>query len=274
MSAKKIAVLVCALTTVFAAALDSSLYPRMIAAAGGTFLMGSSEGAFRQTERIHEVSLKSFFISETEITQELYQAVMNQNPALFKGAEYPVENVSWFDAVKFCNALSEQLGFAPAYTIDGDTVSWDRGSRGFRLPTEAEWEYAARGGQNGFLGELTRAGYAGSLTVNYTGNLTIGDAAWYAANSGRRTQPVRKKFPNELGLYDMSGNVWEWCWDWFGDYPSDSVYDPEGPPSGRNRVFRGGAFVNPVNQLRVSFRVGNPPSSKANSVGFRIAQNW
>jgi formylglycine-generating enzyme required for sulfatase activity len=238
----------------------------MIAVAGGTFVMGSSEGAFKQTERVHEVSLRSFFISETEVTQELYQAVMNQNPSQFKGNEYPVENVSWFDAVKFCNALSEQYGLAPVYTIDGDTVTWNRESRGFRLPTEAEWEYAARGGPGGSLGELSKAGYAGSLTA--------GDVAWYGTNSNRRTQPVRKKLPNELGIYDMSGNVWEWCWDWYGDYPSDPAYNPEGPSTGRNRVFRGGAFMNPVNQLRVSFRVGNPPSSKANSVGFRIAQNW
>jgi formylglycine-generating enzyme required for sulfatase activity len=266
MNMKKIALLVCALTTVFAAALDNSLYPRMVAVAGGVFRMGSGEGAFKQNERVHEVSLRSFFISETEVTQELYQAVMNQNPSQFKGNEYPVESVSWFDAVKFCNALSEQYGLAPVYTINGDTVAWDRESRGFRLPTEAEWEYAARGGQSGSLGDLDKAGYAGGVTA--------ADVAWYSANSGRRTQPVRKKLPNELGIYDMSGNVWEWCWDWYGDYPSDAVYDPEGPSTGRNRVFRGGAFVNPVNQLRVSFRVGNPPSTKGNSVGFRIAQNW
>jgi formylglycine-generating enzyme required for sulfatase activity len=266
MNQKKIALLICALTTVFAAALDNSLYPRMVAVAGGTFVMGSGEASFRQTERIHQVNLKSFFISETEVTQELYQAVINENPSLFKGNEYPVENVSWLDAVKFCNALSEQCGLVPVYTIEGDTVTWNREFGGFRLPTEAEWEYAARGGQSGFLGELGKAGYAGGLTA--------GDVAWYSANSGRRTQPVRKKLPNELGIYDMSGNVWEWCWDWYGDYASDPVYDPEGPPSGRNRVFRGGAFFNPVNQLRVSFRIGNPPSSKANSVGFRIARNW
>ncbi|MDR2143430.1 MAG: formylglycine-generating enzyme family protein [Treponema sp.] len=254
------------LAAVCAGSLETSQYPRMVAVAGGTFVMGSSEGAFRQNERVHEVSLRSFFISETEVTQELYQAVMNQNPSTFKGNEYPVESVSWFDAVKFCNALSEQYGLAPVYAINGDTVIWDRESRGFRLPTEAEWEYAARGGQSGILGELDKAGYAGGFTA--------GDVAGYSANSGRRTQPVRKKLPNELGIYDMSGNVWEWCWDWYGDYPSDPVYNPEGPSAGRNRVFRGGAFVNPVNQLRVSFRVGNPPSTKGNSVGFRIAQNW
>jgi formylglycine-generating enzyme required for sulfatase activity len=254
------------LAAVCAVSLENSQYPRMIAVAGGTFVMGSSEGSFRQNERVHEVSLRSFFISETEVTQELYQAVMNQNPSQFKGNEYPVESVSWFDAVKFCNALSEQCGLASVYTIDGDAVTWNREARGFRLPTEAEWEYAARGGQSGSLGELSKAGYAGGLTA--------GDVGWYGVNSGRRTQPVRKKLPNELGIYDMSGNVWEWCWDWFGDYPSAPVYDPEGPSTGRNRVFRGGAFVNPVNQLRISFRIGNPPSSKANSVGFRIAQNW
>ncbi|MDR1507028.1 MAG: formylglycine-generating enzyme family protein [Treponema sp.] len=245
---------------------ENGPHPKMIAVPGGTFMMGSNEGAYRQNERVHEVSLRSFFVSETEVTQELYQAVMKENPSQFKGNDYPVENISWFDAVKFCNALSEESGLPPAYVINGDSVTWNRESAGYRLPTEAEWEYAARGGQNGFLGELGKAGYAGSLVP--------GDVAWYSANSGRRTQPVKKKLPNELGIYDMSGNVLEWCWDWFDDYPSGPVYDPDGAAAGRHKVFRGGAFVNMVNQIRISFRVGNPPSTKANSVGFRLARNW
>jgi formylglycine-generating enzyme required for sulfatase activity len=256
----------CIQSAVLAFSLEPAAAPfNMIRISGGSFFMGSNEGAFRSNERVHEVTVNSFLIGETEVTQELYSAVMNQTPSSFKGSNLPVESVTWFDAVRFCNALSELNGLSPAYTIEGEKVTWDRDSKGFRLPTEAEWEYAARGGQDG--GEiLEKAGYAGGSAA--------GDISWYSGNSSRRAQPVKGKNPNQLGIYDMSGNVWEWCWDWYDNYPADPVFDPLGPEKGRNRVFRGGAWVTPVNQLRVSFRVGNPPDSKANSVGFRIAQNW
>jgi formylglycine-generating enzyme required for sulfatase activity len=245
----------------------AKVFPKMIRINGGTFFMGSNEGAFRANERAHQVTVKPFLISESEVTQELYTAVMNQNPSYFKGTDLPVENISWFEAVLFCNTLSELNGLAPAYTIEGELVTWNRDSKGFRLPTEAEWEYAARGGQGGAGTEiLEKAGYSGGTVV--------GDIGWFSGNASRRSQPVKNKLPNELDIYDMSGNVWEWCWDWYDDYPSDPVYDPIGSPSGKNRVFRGGAWVTPVNQLRVTFRVGNPPATKAYSVGFRIAQNW
>jgi formylglycine-generating enzyme required for sulfatase activity len=256
--------LLCILTAVLAASLEPALSPRMIRINGGSFFMGSNEGAFRSNERVHEVTVSSFLIGETEVTQELYSAVMNQNPSYFKGQNLPVDSVTWFDAVNFCNALSEMSGLAPAYSVEGSNVIWNRDSRGFRLPTETEWEYAARGGKSG--GEiLDKAGYAGGDAA--------GEVGWYSVNSNRRPQPVKSKSPNLLGLYDMSGNVWEWCWDWYGDYPSDLVHDPVGISSGRNRVFRGGAWVTPANQLRVTFRVGNPPDSKAYSVGFRVARS-
>jgi formylglycine-generating enzyme required for sulfatase activity len=239
----------------------------MIAVAGGTFWMGSNEGSFRQNERVHEVRLPSFFISETEVTQDLWQAVMGTNPSIFKGPDNPVENVSWYDAVRFCNALSELCGLAPAYTIEGETVTWNRQAKGYRLPTEAEWEYAARGGQSGATGDpLSIAAYSGGATAM--------EIAWYGGNAGKRTQPVKGKAPNELGLYDMSGNVWEWCWDWFGDYPTDYAYNPAGPDTGFKRVYRGGSWFNAANQLRVTFRICDPPASKAKSLGFRLAQNW
>jgi formylglycine-generating enzyme required for sulfatase activity len=256
--------LLCILSAVLAASLEPALSPKMIRINGGSFFMGSNEGAFGANERVHEVTVTSFFMSETEVTQELYSAVMNQNPSYFKGQDIPVDSVTWFDAVNFCNALSEASGLVPAYKVEGENVVWNRESRGFRLPTESEWEYAARGGKSG--GEiLEKAGYAGGDVV--------GDIGWYSGNSSRRSQPVKSKRPNQLGLYDMSGNVWEWCWDWLGDYPTDSVYDPVGMSSGRNRVFRGGAWINPVNLLRVTFRIGNPPNSKASSVGFRLARS-
>jgi formylglycine-generating enzyme required for sulfatase activity len=255
----------CVLTAALAASLENGPAPKMIAVAGGTFFMGSNEGAFSRNERVHEVTLKPFLISEAEVTQDLYQAVMKENPSRFKNGENPVESISWFDAVRFCNALSEQCGFAPAYVIEGETVVWNRESRGFRLPTEAEWEYAARGGQYGTTEPLTRALYSGGETAP--------ELAWYSANSARRPQPVKRKLPNELGLYDMSGNVWEWCWDWFNDYPSGPAVDPCGAAAGRNRVYRGGSFFNQLQQIRITFRMSEPPVLKAYSVGFRIAQN-
>jgi formylglycine-generating enzyme required for sulfatase activity len=268
MIAKKITFLLCILCAVFAASLEPGLKPKMIAVTGGTFFMGTNEGVYSANAKVHEVSLKSFVISETPVTQELYTAVMKNNPSRFKGGDRPVDSVSWFDAITFCNALSEQSGLPPAYTIDesGVNVTWDRDSRGFRLPTEAEWEYAARGGQKGALGEpLTTPRFAGSQDIN--------ELAWYNRNSNRQSQPVKGKLPNELNLYDMCGNVWEWCWDWYDDYPAEKVSDPSGAPRGKNKVYRGGSFFNDLNQLRVTFRSWAAPSQNINSAGFRIAQN-
>jgi formylglycine-generating enzyme required for sulfatase activity len=231
----------------------------MISVRGGNF--------YRGNEQTREVSLSSFLISETEVTQALWKSVMNENPSGFVGDDRPVDSVSWLDAVRFCNALSEKAGLPPAYVISGSTVTWNRQSRGFRLPTEAEWEFAARGGALGAQENesLTNAGYAGGSVV--------GDVGWYEKNSGRSSKDVKGKLPNELGLYDMSGNVWEWCWDWYGDYPRDPLQDPQGPDSGRDRVLRGGAWFTSVNLLRVNYRYWNAPAFKANTVGFRIAQN-
>jgi formylglycine-generating enzyme required for sulfatase activity len=265
---KKLPFLLFLFTAVIALPLESGLHPRMIAVAGGSFTMGSTESIYRQDEKIHQVNVRSFFLSETEVTQDLYQAVMGTNPSYFKGGDNPVEMVTWYDAVKFCNALSEMNGLTPAYFIDGDNVVWNRDAKGYRLPTEAEWEYAARGGQNGYLGELSQSFYAGGENA--------ADLAWYVANSGRRSQPVRGKLPNQLGFYDMSGNVWEWCWDWFDVYPDGFTANPQGPDSGRlkYKVFRGGSWINRLGEIRITYRRGDPPANKAHSVGIRLAQNW
>jgi formylglycine-generating enzyme required for sulfatase activity len=250
----------------------------MIAVAAGTFLMGSNAAVDRQNERVHEVTVRPFFISEAEVTQELYEAVMKENPsyATAKGADFPINMVTWFDAVRFCNALSEQTGLSPAYTINGDTVVWNRESEGYRLPTEAEWEYAARGGPYGAQNEaVSGAVYSGlAYQSERAADLKPGDVAWYNANSGKRAQPVRKKLPNELGLYDMSGNVMEWCWDWLDDYPRDPVHDPSGAPAGRNRILRGGSFTTQDTLIKVTKRHSETPATKAYSIGFRVAQNW
>jgi formylglycine-generating enzyme required for sulfatase activity len=238
------------------------LPPIMIRVVGGSFWMGSREGAYAANEKAHEMTVASFYMSETEITQGLWKSVMGDNPSQFPGDDRPVENVSWFDAVRFCNALSLRERLAPAYEIEGETVTWNRSAGGYRLPTEAEWEYAARGGLHTGPDPLDRAFYAGGENA--------ADLGWYDKNSGRASQPVRGKGSNELGLYDMSGNVWEWCWDNYSPYPCNPSAEPEGRI---NRVLRGGAWFTPVNLLRVSYRFWNAPSFKANTVGFRIARN-
>jgi formylglycine-generating enzyme required for sulfatase activity len=238
----------------------------MISVLGGTFFMGSNEN--RVTERVHEVTLRSFLLSETEVTQELYAAVMNENPSFFKGSSLPVDSVSWFDAIQFCNALSIRFGLTPAYTIEGGNVIWNREAKGYRLPTEAEWEFAARGGIYGPWGPQDRVFFAGG-----DAEANPQDYSWFSSNARSGTRPVKEKLPNQLGLYDMSGNVWEWCWDWAADYPVDPVRDYTGPDAGRHRIYRGGSYLNHLNLLRASFRIWDPPAHTAASRGFRIAQN-
>ena len=207
---------------------------KLVRIEGGTFQMGSNNG--RDTEKpVHTVTVSAFYLGKYEVTQKEWEAVMRINPSSFKGDILPVENVTWFDVVEYCNRLSQKEGLTPAYTISGRTpasgypitaatVTWNRNANGYRLPTEAEWEYAARGG-NGSPNNYT---YAGSNTVD--------EVAWYSGNSGSRTHDVGTKKPNGLGLYDMSGNVYEWCWDRYGNYSSGAQNNPIGASSGSNRV--------------------------------------
>jgi formylglycine-generating enzyme required for sulfatase activity len=239
--------------------------------------MGSRGEAIRTVE----ARVSSFFISETEVTQDLYTAVMGENPSYFKGGDLPVDSVSWFEAAAFCNALSVRAGLPPAYVINGENVVWDRKSRGYRLPTEAEWEYAAREGRYGALGSepLGRAFFAGCPPSVSEGDYTrlAMDYGWFRLNSvidkRQSTQPVKGKLPNKLGLYDMSGNVWEWCWDWQDDYPPEPVSDYAGPAGGKYKVARGGSYFNDLKQLTTTTRTGNDPAFKYRTTGFRIAQN-
>ncbi len=246
---------------------DESSSPKMILVNGGTFWMGSNETAYRATESAYRASVSSFYISETEITQEVWTSVMGSNPSRFRDPLKPVDTVSWLDAVNFCNALSEKEGLEKVYEISGSSVSCRWNANGYRLPTETEWEYAARGGMNKAADEevLTRAYYAGSENPSAV--------AWFDANSGREPKQVGGKAPNELGLYDMSGNVWEWCWDWMGAYPNEPTNDFRGPQSGNTKVVRGGSWFTPVNLCRVTYRFWNVPTFKANSVGFRVVRS-
>ncbi|MDG2390934.1 MAG: formylglycine-generating enzyme family protein, partial [Planctomycetaceae bacterium] len=199
-------------------------------------------------ETPHQVTLtKAFELGVYEVTQEQYEAVMGENPSRFKGAQNPVEKVSWDDAVEFCRKLSA----LPAETSPGYV---------YRLPTEAEWEYACR---------------AGTTTVYSFGDSEsdLGDYAWYNKNSGNTTHPVGGRKPNAWGLYDMHGNVWEWCQDRYGDLPSGSVTDPLGASSGSGRVYRGGSWSNFSGICRSAFRIRFTPVNRNLTSGFRVLRS-
>ena len=206
----------------------------------------------------HRVTVGSFYIAKFTVTQEEYEAVMGANPSRYRGAGQPVEMVSWLNAVDYCNRLSIMEGLTPAYTINGNNVTWNREANGYRLPTEAEWEYACR---------------AGTDTPFYTGDSAV-DAGWYRATaSDRQPYPVGQKLPNGFGLYDMHGNVWEWCWDWYGDYTEEEKVDPVGPATGPGRVYRGGSWDNDAAQIRSAYRFRQGPQFRSFFVGFRVARN-
>ncbi len=229
-------------TANFSAELNK-LINNMVYVSGGTFTMGdtSEQGSDADDDEkpTHSVTLSSYYICKYEVTQALWRAVMSSNPSNFKGDNLPVECVSWNDCQTFINRLN-------SYT-----------DRNFRLPTEAEWEFAARGGNY-------------SRHYKYSGSNYISDVAWYDGNSGNRTHPVGTKQANELDLYDMSGNVWEWCSDWYGSYSSYSQNDPTGPNSGSNRVGRGGSWYGSAWFCRWSNRGDITPGSRYDGLGLRL----
>jgi formylglycine-generating enzyme required for sulfatase activity len=223
----------------------------------GTFLMCSpdtDDDADEDEKPQHEVRLtRGFLMHRTPVTQEQWRAVIGTDPSWFKGRLRPVERVSWLDAVAYCNALSAVEGLPAAYLISSD-LSLVRPSinrTGYRLPTEAEWEYACR---------------AGTMTPRWG---ELDHIAWYGDNSGNETHPVGKKYPNSWNLYDMLGNVSEWTQDWYGRYSVGRQTDPQGPPSGSSRVYRGGAWVNGSWVVRSSFRSYGSPVDRASDLGFR-----
>ena len=199
----------------------------MVRVEGGTFTMGATaeqgSDAYSDEKPAHQVTLSSYSIGKTEVTQALWQAVMGSNPSNFKGSNLPVEEVSWEDCQTFIRKLNALTG------------------KNFRLPTEAEWEFAARGGNN-------------SRGYKYSGSNTLSNVAWYDDNSSNKTHPVATKAPNELGIYDMSGNVWEWCNDGYGSYTSASQTNPTCPNSGSSCVYRGGSWFYYASACRVSDR--------------------
>lgn len=230
----------------------------MVIVEGGTFTMGSNDGEPDEKPE-HSVTVSSFMMGKYEVTQELWESVMGRNPSLFKGSSRPVEQVSWYDAVEFCNKLSEKEGLQKAYSGSGNDISCDFTSNGYRLPTEAEWEYAARGGNK-------------SEGYKYSGSDDLDQVGWNDDNSIDRTEEVGSKQPNEMGIYDMSGNIREWCWDWYDNYSSSSQTDPVNSNSGTNRVLRGGSWFSNAGDCRVAYRGNSSPELRHSNYGFRLAR--
>lgn len=258
--------------------------PQMVSVPGGTFTMGRTKGDGWDDELpIHDVTLSSFYIGKYQITQCEYEAVVGSSPAYgcWLDENYPIYNVSWYDAIKFCNSLSIAEGYFPAYSINGSTNPEDWGevpaddddvwdavicdwqADGYRLPTEAEWEYAARGATN-------------DPDYLYSGSDDLDLVAWHDANSGENPHFVGLKAPNALGTYDMSGNVSEWCWDWKDEeyYSNSPSINPTGPDSGIYRIARGGSwFMGTSLSYRVCFRDRYFPRRRLFHIGFRICRS-
>lgn len=254
---------------------------RLVLISGGSFLMGSPEDEpWRSADEVqHEVTVSDFFLDPYEVLQEDYARLMAENPSIEASEGLPVENVTWLDAVAYCNALSEEAGLTPAYTIDGDSVTWDRAADGYRLPTEAEWEYACRAGTTTPFN--TETSISPDTEANYYGTYPYEIEDNYFDRGGLETQPgtYRQRpiepgsfAPNAWGLYDMHGNVAEWVWDRYGAYPAEPATNPTGSEEGALRVCRGGGWNDFAKNLRSAYRASLPADRSSPSVGFRVAR--
>jgi len=262
---------------------SSSTPANMVYVEGGSFNMGSNDGDGDE-KPVHKVTVSSFYIGKYEVTQKEWREVMGSSPSYFKGDDKPVEQVSWYDVIEYCNQRSLKEGLTSCYTIDKSrkdpnntneyddlkwsvSVNWQ--ANGYRLPTEAEWEYAARGGIK-------------SKGFKYSGSDDISSVAWYYDNSYAKgdkhsdygTHKAGTKAANELGIHDMSGNVWEWCWDWYdsGYYAKSQSSDPIGAGSGSSRVLRGGSWDDNDYFCRMSFRDVKSPGHSHYYIGFRVSR--
>lgn len=248
---------------------------------GGTFSMGSPEDeAWRsEDELLHQVTVSDFYMSQYEVTQAEYETTMGSNPSNFSGADLPVENVSWLEAIAYCNARSEQEGLTPAYTIDGANISWNRSANGYRLPTEAEWEYACRAGTATpfYLAaspSADEANYYGHYPYMIEGNyFSQKDLAVKPGEYRQTTVPVGSFEANPFGLYDMHGNVGEWAWDAYGPYPVEEQTDPTGAEAGTLRVYRGGGWNDFAKNMRCAYRATMDQDKGSFNIGIRLVRN-
>lgn len=248
---------------------------------GGTFLMGSpeSEGWRSEDEVQHSVTLNDFYMAAHEVTQAEYQSVMGENPSNFSGEDLPVETISWMEAIAYCNKRSEAEGLMPAYEINGQEVSWNRGADGYRLPTEAEWEYACRAGtETPFHTETSIS----AEECNYWGHYPYLIEENYFNQQNLETRPgvyrettvaVGSFAPNAWGLYDMHGNVGEWVWDYYGAYGTTDTENPAGAVTGTRRVYRGGGWNDFAKNLRSAYRAAMPQDNASAAVGLRLVRN-
>lgn len=248
---------------------------------GGTVTIGSpdSERQRQADETQHQVTLSAFYVDPHEVTQQDYQAVMGTNPSHFRGDNLPVEQVTWYDAINYCNKLSEARGLTPVYEIDGTTVTWNRAADGYRLLTEAEWEYAARAGTQTVFYE---GGQIVADQVNFCGSYPYLIEENYLSHQNpevvtstyrQETMPVDGLAPNSWGLYHMEGNVSEWCFDFYAPYDTAQNTDPCGPSSGSLRVNRGGGWNDFAKHVRTAYRSVTTPDTVEQNLGFRIARN-
>jgi len=236
---------------------------------GGTFQMGNENGR----DGTLTVTVKSFYMSKYEVTQKEWFDVMGTTlrqqrdiagkklPIIGEGDNYPMYYVDWFDAIEYCNKLSLKEGLTPVYRGTNDDITCDWNANGYRLPTEAEWEFAAKDGIKKYL------------LTEYSGSNNADAVAWYKGNSGKKTHPIGTKTANNLGIYDMSGNVWEWCWDWYEYYSSEPQTDPRGPDYGTERILRGGSFNYTDMYIRTDYRGVYKPWNQSNDIGFRVVHN-
>lgn len=238
----------------------------LVEISGGSFLMGSlknEKGRRVQEGPVHLVRISPFACMRFPVTRRLYAEILGENPSGPYGPadDRPVNNVSWFEAAAFCNRLSKREGLDSCYRIRGGLgVEWIRSANGYRLLTEAEWEYACR------AGTTTRWSF-GEDEKQLAGHV------WFKENSNSEPRPVGCKLPNAWGLYDMHGNVWEWCWDWYGSYTAEEQIDPIGPKNGTARLLRGGSFGSAPGILRSANRFKNEPLSQFWHIGFRCARS-
>ncbi len=245
--------------------------PKMVLVKGGEFYMGNDYAGAVDERPEHLVKLSDFYLGRYEVTFDEFdlfcEATGYPKPddGGFGRGKHPVINVSWIGAVKYCNWLSSRFGLKKVYEYREDTlgivitaVHWD--ANGFRLPTEAEWEFAARGGNE-------------SKGYPYPGSAVLEEVAWFDENSGGHTHPVGELKPNELGLYDMLGNAFEWCWDYYSAkyYAESPEQDPKGPDKGAERVYRGGSFKSPREHMRITKRFHFMPYKPQGTIGFRLA---